>query len=384
MAKKRKKAGAGAKAAAKKARPALKKSLQPAKKPVSRHARKSFFKNIEARPASQRVIVITGATGRIGRAIISRFSREPGISMRLIGRRMPHGFALPSNAKFFKADISRPKDYMRALRGSSAVIHLAGLVSFSAPLGELMEQNAANSGILASACVEAGVPKLVLASSIAVYGKDIAGKEIDERFPANPTTDYGKSKLEGENEALKSRGKLKIAILRLGLVYGAGIDFGYYKMLDYITRGKMRIIGSGQNMLPFVHSSDVASAFFLACVHDNYRSGSIFNIVGELKSQLECLGMASQFLGAPEVCARLDYGLASAYAASARILACKAGLGDCKKACESEEFISVMASDRRIVGRKAWEVLGFKARVPLASGIAEVARAYLKDREGTK
>ncbi len=337
-----------------------------------------------SRQAARRIIAITGATGRIGRALVERFSREPGISLRLIARNLPEGSSLPENAEFFKADISMPETYAAALNGASAAVHLAGLVSFHAKSSELMEQNAANAGIFASACAQAGVPKLVFASSIAVYGKGIEGREVDESFPASPTTDYGMSKLAGEREILKHKDKLKIAILRLGLVYGTGIDFGYYKMLGYLRSGKMKLIGDGGNFLPFVHSSDVAEAFYLACSSDRYESGSVFNIVGELKTQKECLGLASKSLGVAAPSQSVNFALASALSGFKKFIACSLGMGDCQKAGESDEFLHVIASDRRIVGRQAHGVLGFDARVGVESGIGEVVKAYLKDSEGTR
>ncbi|HQT45026.1 MAG TPA: NAD(P)-dependent oxidoreductase, partial [Candidatus Micrarchaeota archaeon] len=229
-----------------------------------------------------------------------------------------------------------------------------------------------------------GVKKFIYASSIAAYGKNIAGKMVDESFPASPTTDYGFSKLSGEKAALEFAGIMKIAILRLGLVYGGGIDFGYYKMLEYIQRGKMKIVGDGENRLPFVHANDVAEAFMLACEKNNYDSGSIFNICGELKTQNECIGIACRELGAPVPSKHVDFGMASALAALNKALACTTGLGNCKKAAESEEFLWVIASDRRIIGRAARDILGFTAKIALADGIAEVARAYLKVTKATK
>ncbi len=334
--------------------------------------------------AKVKIIVITGATGRIGKPVLERFAGLPEFRIRLIGRHLPEGFKLPKNAEFIQADLSRPADYSDALKGAVVVIHLAGLVSFHEPLNRLLEQNASNTRILASECVRAGVKKFIYASSIAVYGKSISGREIDEGNPASPTSDYGVSKLVGESEALGFKSKMKIAILRLGLVYGSGIDFGYYKMLHYIQTGKMRIVGSGENRLPFVHMDDVADAFYLAATKDNYGSGSIFNICGELRTQNECLAIASKCLGCPAPMERVDFKLACAIAGIKKALACRLGMADCKKAAEAEEFLHVLGSDRRIIGKQSSEVLGFEPQVPLEGGIAQVAKAYLKDTKGIK
>ncbi len=331
-----------------------------------------------------KAIVITGATGRIGSRLLAMLSKNPGYHLQLIGRNIPAGFALPKNAKFTRADLCCPENYSHALKGADAAIHLAGLVSFHAKRSELMEQNAQNTRTFAKACADAGVKKFIYASSIAVYGKNIGGQQVDESFPPSSTTDYGMSKLAGEKAALEFAGIMKIAIMRLGLVYGGGIDFGYYKMLDYIQRGKMKIVGSGENHLPFVHIDDAAEAFLLACEKGDYESGSVFNICGELKTQRECLDMASRALGVPAPLEHVDFGTASALAALNKAFACATGLGNCKKAAESEEFLWVIASDRQIIGRAARDVLGFRPKVALSDGIAEVARAYLKDTKATK
>src|SRR5690606_20293069 len=116
--------------------------------------------------------------------------------------------------------IDQPETYAEALRGCDTVIHLAGL-THALRRRELFHVNAEACGRLADACVAASVGRVVYVSSLAAAGPPPAGKSVrEESDPEAPISDYGRSKLEGEQAFRQRAGKLATTVIRPGVVYG--------------------------------------------------------------------------------------------------------------------------------------------------------------------
>ena len=170
-------------------------------------------------------VLITGATGFVGRHLISHLIRhdvEVVAAVRDPARTPANG---ASRAVHF--DLTRPNSLdTAALAGIDCVFHLAALVHVMNPTPEQESHfhalNAAASEALARKCAAAGVRRFVYVSSIKVNGE----RTIDSAFTANdvpaPEDAYGRSKLEGER-LLFNVGRetgLPVTIVRPPLVYG--------------------------------------------------------------------------------------------------------------------------------------------------------------------
>jgi nucleoside-diphosphate-sugar epimerase len=297
-------------------------------------------------------IYITGAGGRLGRRVLSRV---PG-AVPLVRKRSGLGGEVVTD--FSAASLKR------ILSDASVIIHVAGSVN-TLDRRELEESNVGLTRRVVDAAP--GKCRIVFASSISVYGKILQRIPADEATPARPDSDYSRTKLAAEGIVASRPDHV---ILRIGTVYGPG--FGDYdRMLKRIEEGRMKIVGSGANRIPFVHADDVADAVRAAVG----RGRGVYVLAGEPLTQKEIFGIAARELGVEPPEGRVDRRMAVLMAAFGEIAYRMGG----KKPALTREHVAVLAYDRAFDCRRAREELGFSPR-PLEEGIREMAAAYLRAR----
>ena len=210
-----------------------------------------------------RRILVTGATGFVGREILAR-ARARGISARSLSRRAVK--ELGSADDFVLADWTEER-LGDVVEGMDAVIHCASVVHRpGAPSEEYVRFNVEASRALAAACRARAVPRLVFLSTIKVYGETPVGT-IDESTPVAPESPYARTKLEAE--ALLDRaangGGPELVILRLCPVFGVGDKGNVRTMIRAIARRRFAVPGDGSNKKSLVHVSTVAEVALAAC-----------------------------------------------------------------------------------------------------------------------
>ncbi len=323
------------------------------------------------------MILVTGATGRLGQAVCRKLLAK-GERVRALVRE-GSGHLLQKGIEPFVGDIADAKSLSGCCKGIGAVIHLAASLDFMGGREKLFAINAKGTENITREAAGAGVRKFILASSISVYGKGIAGMGIDENSPTNPTTDYGKSKLAAEKAALAFSGKMRVIALRIGVVYGPGFEWGYAQVFRMLQRGSMRVLGSGENVIPFVHSDDVADAIMLAAAGKNPKPGiEIYNIVqNEEMAQSQILSLAAEAIGAAPPGRKMDARIAHFASGLMARLATIRG----RQPEMQPEYVEILSSDRRISSALARSGLGWKARVKLGQGIKEMAGEFLRSEK---
>ena len=308
------------------------------------------------------LVLVTGATGRLGSAAVAEMVAS-GYSVRAVVRPGSAG-ALPSSAEKIDFDLASGPLPRQVFDGVEFVVHLAGLVG-SHPYSELFAANALSTKNVLSNCPST-VERAVIASSISVYG-EYKGQLVDEGFAAKPRGPYGKSKLAAEDFARDYCGSVSMIFLRFGMIYGSGFEQGYFDVFDYLSRGKMRIIGEGNNRVPLLHINDAVQAIMLALSRPTPRCRE-YNIVGaEQMTQKELLSMASSGLGlmAPEK--RISPAVLSLLLGVRRLMG--------KKGLDSEN-IRQLAMDRAYSCRRAADELGWQSKVSVADGMREMVKIY--------
>jgi UDP-glucose 4-epimerase len=157
------------------------------------------------------------------------------------------------------------------------------------------------------ACVEAKVPRLVYASSSAVYGH-LEGPHSEALLP-QPNTPYAAIKLLGEHLGLSyrdSHGLITVS-LRYFNVYGPrqsaeGADAGVVPIfVKALSEGRSPVIyGDGTQTRDFIHVTDVVRATVLAALASDPGDG-IFNVAtGRQTSVLEVLSLLSHSSKTPK------------------------------------------------------------------------------------
>lgn len=146
-------------------------------------------------------VLVTGGSGTIGGYVL-RELLQAGHAVSSFSRTAPR----VEGAGFVQGDIMQPDQLAEACRDHDAVIHLAAIPGPGrATPAQLLNVNVIGTVNVLEAAVQAGVGKVVFASSGAATGFSFQKQEItpqylpiDEEHPCEPQDEYGLSKLLGE------------------------------------------------------------------------------------------------------------------------------------------------------------------------------------------
>lgn len=164
-------------------------------------------------------ILITGASGFIGRAVTTTFAGY-GYALRAAARSEPQPPFGAGVEVIIHPDFTPQVGWHAALDGIDVVIHLAGIAhAGSGILPEHYDRvNRLATEQAANAAAQAGVRRFVFVSSIRAQCGPAAETVLTEGSPPQPTDVYGRSKLAAE-AAVRASG-VPFTILRPVLLYG--------------------------------------------------------------------------------------------------------------------------------------------------------------------
>ena len=205
-------------------------------------------------------VLVTGGAGFVGRRLVARLLSS-GADVRVLDLRPPH-----VEVASYLGDVRDPQLVEQAVAGVRTIFHLAARTGVRASVeaaADVIDVNARGTALLLDAAERAGVRKVVLASSLAVFGdtsrhpKARAGLD-QARLPTSP---YGASKLaaEGLMSAFAATSSARCAVVRLSNVYGphAGTDQVIGHFLDGLGRGRpLSLFGDGTSRRDYLHVDD--------------------------------------------------------------------------------------------------------------------------------
>lgn len=187
-------------------------------------------------------ILVTGATGFLGRAVVDDLARR-GRRVVAAVRRDPGGW--PARAEVAAVgDMSAATDWSAALRDVDAVVHCAGRAhvlkeTAGDPLAEFRAVNTGATLALARQAAAAGVRRLVFISSIGVNGAETRGQPFRHDDPPRPHSPYAVSKHEAELglRALAADAGLEVVVIRPPLITGPDPKGNLATLQRVIARG---------------------------------------------------------------------------------------------------------------------------------------------------
>ena len=249
-------------------------------------------------------MLVTGATGAIGPSVIAR-ALQTGWRVIALARHTPQPGVLPIDVDVLTGDVRDDAVRRRALAGADAVLHLAATLHITDPAKQARTDydsvNVAATAALARDAIAAGVRRVVMFSTISVYG-DTHGTMATEDTPPAPRTRYAQSKLAAEHTVLGARSTDRASIgsvLRLAAVYGPRVKGNYRAMLTRLATGGSLPVLPGANRRTLVFVEDVARAAMLA-VDDPRAAGRVFNVTdGEPHTLQDIVAAMCEALGRP-------------------------------------------------------------------------------------
>lgn len=225
-------------------------------------------------------ILITGATGFVGSALMARLQAE---GLQPLGT--CRGTSLDERC------VSAPPleaggDWSALLTGVETVVHTAARVhvmrdTSSNPLDALRAVNVTGSLNLARQAASAGVRRFVFISSVKVNGEETrrGGRFAAENDPA-PEDAYGISKAEAEAglKAISAETGMEFVIIRPPLVYGPGVKGNFAAMMRAVARGLPLPFGAVTDNRRSLVGLDNLVDLIVTCINHPAAANQIFMV----------------------------------------------------------------------------------------------------------
>lgn len=182
-------------------------------------------------------VLLTGATGFVGPQTAKALT-DAGHEVRCLVRETSDRSALEElgvNLEYAIGDVCSEGPLLEALEGVDAVVHLAGATK-CLNREDYYRVNAYGSRLLAESAVAKGVSRFVHCSTLAVAGPMRDGRPVTEDDPPRPVSEYGKSKLAGEEAVRRHGNRMEVTIVRPPIVYGPR-DRDFFEVFKMAARG---------------------------------------------------------------------------------------------------------------------------------------------------
>ena len=210
-------------------------------------------------------VLITGATGFIGRALTARL-REAGVDVVGLARHTP-----VDDARFVTVDITCRRDLERTFRElePTPVFHLAANLDRRSGLDALeaaLTVNTLGTANVVSCAATVGCQRLLVVGTAEEYGPiDAPFREGDRELPRSI---YGITKLAGSRTALTVGllGDLPVTVVRPTIAYGPGQPTALFlpALLRSVLNGTPFPMTSGHQTRDFIHVDDLVEGLVRA------------------------------------------------------------------------------------------------------------------------
>ncbi len=273
-------------------------------------------------------ILVTGGAGFIGSHIVEHFQGQAEVRvLDNLRSGFRHNLALFQH-EFIEGSILDREAVRKAVQGVDYIFHLAAMISVPESMAEPIECNEINATgtlIVLEEAAKAGVKKLTLSTSAAIYGDNPTVPKV-ETMLAEPKSPYAVTKLDGEFycQMFANEGRLQTACLRYFNVFGPRQDpkSQYAAAVPiFIDRAvknlPITIYGDGDQTRDFIYVKDIVAANVFFATQS--KGTGVFNVaygqkitIKELAQKIIALtGSQSEINHAPERAGDVKHSLAA-------------------------------------------------------------------------
>jgi dihydroflavonol-4-reductase len=316
---------------------------------------------------AQSRVLVTGAGGFIGRHVV-RHQLARGRTVRALDRNAAgmSDFNPSNSLEVTLGDVSDPETQRKAVEDVDIVFHLASThLERGIAESEFYRVNVDALGSLLEASRSASVQRFVHMSSCGIYG-NVAKSPANEEGPFHPDIAYEKSKLAGEQaaRAFYEKHGFPIVVVRPVWVYGPGCT-RTARLFRMISTGKFLMVGHGRNLRSGIYVTDLLNALEL-CATRSGIEGEAFIVAHDTPLTVrQIVEEMARVVGVPPPRSRIPVWLARWVAtlveASAAVLRSQPAI--------SRRSLKFFTNDAGFTCEKARRMLGFEAKVPLATGL---------------
>lgn len=316
-------------------------------------------------------ILVTGATGYVGRYVVDRLSGEHELVAAV--RSQDSAAKLPAGVQgVITGDFAPDTDWTSALDAVDVVVHLAARAHVlketeTDAAAAFRRVNYDGTMGLARAAEKSGVKRFLFMSSVKVNGTgqpyNYTGPGYSGKDKPEPEDLFAFSKLEAENDIRKLN--IESTVIRPPLVYGATAPGNLRNLLKLMWKSLPLPLASTKNRRSFVSGPNLAD-FVATCVAHPGAANQIFTVCDSgTVSTAELLRLLGEGMGKPAKLFPFPVGLAQALANAAR-----------KKKVFDSLFGSLVLDENDAKSGTGWV-----APHPLKPSLLSMAKQFREDQE---
>ncbi|HEX8593689.1 MAG TPA: NAD-dependent epimerase/dehydratase family protein [Pseudomonas sp.] len=262
-------------------------------------------------------VLITGGAGFIGSHLTDALLAK-GYAVRILddlstGKRSN----LPlsnSRVELIEGDVADAALVASVAQGCQAIAHLAAVASVQASVEDPVRTHQSNFIGTLNVCEamrQAGIKRVVFASSAAVYGNNGEGEPISEDTPKSPLTPYASDKLSSEHylDFYRRQHDLEPVIFRFFNIFGPRQDPSspYSGVISIFAERAEKglpiaVFGDGEQTRDFFYVGDVVKLLTQALEIPDPKEGAINVGLNKTTSLNQLLGALSDVVGQlPEI-----------------------------------------------------------------------------------
>ncbi len=313
-------------------------------------------------------ILLTGASGFVGRALAARLLADPALTLRAAYRHVP-AMTPAGMSVCAVGELGADTDWRAAVEAVDVVLHCAARAHVmreteADPAAAFRQANTDGTLALARAAARAGCRRFVFLSSVKVNGEaSAAGRPLRADDAPAPCDAYGRSKLEAEIglRALAAETGLEVVILRPPLVYGPGVKGNFLAMMRAVHRGVPLPLGATRNRRSLIALDNLVD-LIVSCATHPAAAGQVFLASdGEDLSTDELLRRTGRALGHPARLVPVPLALLRAGAAL----------------CGRRELFRRLCGSLQVDIEHTQRVLGWHPPMAVDEALAAAARHFL-------
>ena len=226
-------------------------------------------------------VLVTGVSGFTGGHLAERLAANGHAVRGLVRDPQQCAKLRGKGVELVTGDLRDIGSLRHALEGIDVVYHIAALFRpENVSRKNMWAANVQGTRNVLDAAIEAGVKRMVHASTVGVHG-DIRNPPADEQTPYGPGDHYQESKTEGERIALHymAEGRLTIVVYRPAGIYGPR-DLRFLKLVKAIKYRTFVMVGSGEVKNQMIYIDDLVDGIIL-CGTRPKALGNVYILTGE-------------------------------------------------------------------------------------------------------
>lgn len=324
-------------------------------------------------------VLITGATGFLGKYIIDEFVQN-GWEIIAFGRNSEIGKNL-KNCTFVQGDFTKYEEISNAIEGTDAVVHAGGLCAVWGKWQNFYNANVLGTKNVLDACIKHNVPKFIFVSSCSVYSstRDKLNVTEDEFDSKNHLNYYIKTKIMAENlikDICAGQNAPSYSIIRPHGIFGVGDTSIMPRVIRANDSIGIPLFRKGKNLIDIVCAENVAYSLRLCAETKksgtyNITNGEIFEYKALMDKVFNAMGITPKYI---RISFRLLYSFISLIEAIYKLLRLP------NEPIVTKYTLTTIGVSNTLNINRAKDELGYEPKIPLQKGIESYAEWWKKNQ----